>query len=137
MVKRWMTILFLLAFSALPIAAQVYQAAEFVCEVITQADADEGTMECCRIAGQCKMREMQQEAAVKECVMQCACDWPEPLLPASLLTSAPQVPHVDDTILPPSPLTGWTEAHRTNSTIHFWLPPKNSLINFRHTCLRI
>lgn len=136
MVKRWMTILFLLAFSVFPAAAEVYQAADLICEAITQANDDEGMMECCTIAGQCTMQEMQEQA-VTECLTQCHCGLREPLLPVGMLTSAPQLPPTDDTTLPPAPLIRWAEISSINALKRFSPPPRNSLPNFRHTCLRI
>lgn len=136
MVKRWMTILFLLVFSVLPAAAEVYQAADLICEALSQADDDGGIMECCTIAGGCTMQEMQEQAAT-ECLTQCLCGLREPLLPVGLLTDAPQLPQMDDTMLSPAPLIRWAEISSTNSLLRFSPPPKNSLANFRHTCLRI
>ena len=137
MIKRWMTILFLLVFSAWPAAAQVYQAAELICAVMAQAGDDEETMECCQLAGQCKMMGMMPEAAGEECLTQCVCDSRKPLLPVGLLSQAPQLPQADETILPPSPLPKWAELSLPPSLIRFRPPPKTSLTNFRFTCLRI
>ncbi len=137
MVKRWMTILFLLVFSALPIAAQVYQAADLICAGMAQAGDDEETMACCTIAGQCKMKEMMPEAAVEGCLTQCLCDTREPLLPVGLLSNTPPLPQADETIIPQPLLAKWAELTSTNSLLRFWPPPKTSLTNFRYTCLRI
>lgn len=137
MVKRWMTILFLLAFSALPAAAQVYQVTEAVSEFIAQVGDGEETMECCKMAGQCKMKGMMPEAGGEECLTPCECAARAPLLPVGLLSNAPPLPQADEPLLLPSPLTNWAEAPATNSLLHFWPPPKISLTNFRYTCLRI
>ena len=133
MVKWFMTILLLLVFGALPVATQTYQVV-----ALAQADGEE-TMECCAIAGQCKMN-MQEGAECQTATdtsLPCFCDAPEPKIPFGLLTTSPQLPLADDTLMVQAPLTIWAEFLPTNARLQCKLPPSINPIHLRHACLRI
>ena len=133
MVKWFMTILLLLVFGALPLAVQTYQVV-----ALALADSEE-TMECCAIAGQCKMN-MQGGAECQTATatsLPCFCAAPEPKIPFGLLATSPQLPLVDDTLMVQAPLTIWAEFLPTNARLQCKLPPKTKPINLRQTCLRI
>lgn len=138
MVKRLITIILLLTFSTLPVAAQMFQVVDLLREAISQAEGEE-MMECCAVAGQCKMA-MPEETNCTEAPdmpMECMCDATDPDLPLGLLTTTPQLPSVDETLVVQLPLTKWTELLPTNSRLQFKSLPRTNQITLRHACLRI
>lgn len=147
MSKRLFTILWLLLFSVLPAAAQVYQVTEFIGEAFAQASDEGETMECCQVAGQCQMQMAQMpqlpqvgaptdEQAMTDCPMQCRCYASAPALPPRLLTSLPPTSLDDEAPVVPAPVMKWAAAaSRALPLARPLLPPHKTYL--RHTCLRI
>jgi hypothetical protein len=150
MSKRLFTILWLLLFSVLPAAAQVYQVAEYIGEALAQASDEGETMECCQVAGQCQMQMAQMpqlpqvpqlnaptdDQAMTDCPLQCSCYASAPALPPRLLTSLPPTSLGDEAPVVPAPVVKWTAAAaRALPLARSLLPPHKTYL--RHTCLRI
>lgn len=142
MMQRLLTVLLLLVFSGLPVAAQVYQVAAYLGEALAQ-NSDEGElMECCLVAGQCQMQMMQPAEsaaapATPACPLPCSCAASEPALPPGLLASLPQTPSGEE-----APVLQAHVVKRATVSLSVALLPNPPLLPatkayLRQTCLRI
>lgn len=137
MTRQFLTILLLLVFGGLPIAAQVYQVSAGINEALVQASEEGETMACCQQAGHCQMSMPVPTASpTTDCPTQCACAPSEPILPANLATSTLQAPFSEEAPLPPAPSQRWGTI---GSPGVLRQPPilSSRRTYLRHTCLRI
>ena len=108
MLRKIITILLLVTFGGMPVAAQVYQLSADACEAIAQMNNDEEEMTCCVSNGSCAMNPRQPLIAqpAKNCVDGCLCVNEPVSTPNSILVDSPQLLSLTSTPLtmarPPS-----------------------------------